>query len=179
MNLGGGNLQWNDFIDQSIFAADICPGAAGDMRDADMHIRINSLAEGEGAFSLSLVNIREQRDDAHPFMREMSERTPSNDAGTGGENLPTRQKNALRLLLAKPRISPEEVAALDYRILERAPGIGKKGMDIIRAWLNSYGHDVSGIPLVTVSQRDVQRTKKVAQAIDYLRGYGYEVSRSR
>ena len=92
--------------------------------------------------------------------------------------LPTRQKNSLRLLLAKPVITPEEVAALDYRSLERAPGVGKQSIDIIRAWLNSHGYDLSHIPTNTTNTRGVQRKRKLERAIDYLRGHGYEVRRS-
>jgi hypothetical protein len=123
--------------------------------------------------------LRELRNDVLPTVPEMTDCTTSNDVDSPIDVLPTRQKNALRLLLNKPSISPEEVAALDYRVLERAPGVGMKGIAIIRAWLNRYGHDVSGVPKATVSRRDVQRSKKLAQAIDYLRWHGYEVSRSR
>ena len=93
--------------------------------------------------------------------------------------LPTRQKNALRLLLDKPVITPEEVAVLDYRSIERAPGVGKQSIDIIRAWLNSYGLELSGLPAATVKPRVLQRKRKLERAIDYLRWHGYEVHRSR
>ena len=102
------------------------------------------------------------------------------DSGAAsGVLLPTRQKNALRLLLDKRVITPEEVALLDYRTVERAPGIGKNSLDVIRAWLNSSGLDLRGLPMATVSQRTVQRARKLERAIDYLRWHGYEVHRSR
>ena len=103
---------------------------------------------------------------------------PLNGADSGVV-LPTRQKNALRLLLDKRVITPEEVASLDYRSVERAPGVGKNSLDIIRAWLNSYGLDLRGLPMATVNQRTVQRTRKLERAIDYLRWHGYEVHRLR
>ena len=76
-------------------------------------------------------------------------------------------------------ITPEEVAALDYRTIERAPGVGKQSIDIIRAWLNSYGLELSGLPAVTANPRVQQRKRKLERAIDYLRWHGYEVHRSR
>lgn len=97
----------------------------------------------------------------------------------GPPELPTRQKNALRLLLDKPVITPEEVATLDYRAVERAAGVGKNSLAIIRAWLNSHGLDLRGIPDVSVSGRAAQRKRKLERAIDYLRWHGYEVHRSR
>ena len=93
--------------------------------------------------------------------------------------LPTRQKNALRLLLDKPSFTPEEVAAINYRILERAPGIGKNSLAIISAWLRRCGYELKGPPAVTVNPREVQRLRKLERAIDYLHGNGYEVRRSR
>ena len=112
-------------------------------------------------------------------MAEMNDCTPLSDGQSAAHELPTRQKNALRLLLSKPVISPEEVAKLDYRVLERAPGVGKKSIDIIRAWLNSQGFEITGLPESTVNQRVVQRKRKLERAIDYLRWHGYEVHRSR
>ena len=55
-------------------------------------------------------------------------------------DLPTRQKNALRLLLGKASFTAEEVAAIDYRVIERAPGVGKNSLAIINAWLGTYGY---------------------------------------
>jgi len=93
--------------------------------------------------------------------------------------LPTRQKNALRLLLDKPSFTPEEVAAINYRILERAPGIGKNSLAIISAWLKGCGYELRGLPTMTVNPREAQRLRKLERAIDYLHGNGYEVRRSR
>ncbi len=94
-------------------------------------------------------------------------------------HLPTRQRNALRLLLDKPSVSPEEIARLDYRALERAPGVGKTSIAIIRAWLNAHGYELSGLPAGASSLRERQRKRKLERAIDYLRWHGYEVRRAR
>ena len=93
--------------------------------------------------------------------------------------LPTRQRNALRLLLEKSEISPAEIAALDYRLLERAPGIGRSSITIIRAWLNSHGYELTGQPKPPPSHRVDQRQRKLERAIVYLRWHGYEVHRAR
>ena len=93
--------------------------------------------------------------------------------------LPTRQKNALRLLLAKPVIRPEEVAMLDYRVIERAPGVGRHSLEIIRAWLRAHGYELNGPPLLVPDQRRLQRQRKLERAINYVRDHGYEVRRSR
>ena len=110
-------------------------------------------------------------------MSELSDCHPAN--GSGFAALPTRQKNALRLLLDKPSFSPEEIAALNYRILERAPGIGKNSLAIISAWLKSHGYELKGLPVAVVNRREAQRLRKLERAIDYLHGNGYEVRRPR
>ena len=112
-------------------------------------------------------------------MHDMTACKSSGDSGSAIMDLPTRQKNALRLLLDKRVITPEEVALLDFRSVERAPGIGKNSLDIIRAWLKSFGLDLRGVPTATSNQRTAQRTRKLERAIDYLRWHGYEVHRSR
>lgn len=130
-----------------------------------------------------LESINDRRDaalarQAREFrMSELSDCKP----GSGGAlaALPTRQKNALRLLLNKPSFTPEEVAAIDFRVLERAPGIGKNSLSIIAAWLKGYGYELKGLPSLTVKPREAQRQRKLERAIDYLHWHGYEVHRSR
>ncbi|MFZ4538432.1 hypothetical protein [Propionivibrio sp.] len=102
----------------------------------------------------------------------------SGSTDSGIDLLPTRQKNALRLLLNKASFTPEEIAAIDFRVLMRAPGIGKNSITIIRTWLNSHGYEISTLPTTTVNQRSAQRIRKLERAIDYLRWHGYEVRRS-
>jgi hypothetical protein len=102
---------------------------------------------------------------------------PDCKPGNGGDvvTLPTRQKNALRILLDKPNFTPEEIASIDYRTLERAPGVGKNSVAIIGAWLRSHGQELKGLPVAAVNQREVQRQRKLERAIDYLHWHGYEV----
>jgi len=104
---------------------------------------------------------------------------PSRSSESVTPDLPTRQNNALRLLLSKPVITPEEVARLDYRVIERAPGVGKNSLAIIRAWLSGHGLELSGLPGPLPDQRRRQRQRKLERAIDYVRDHGYEVLRNR
>ena len=156
------------------------------MHETDNVIRKNSLEQVRLALSLSpilncsrIAKLLRQCGESLSAVAEMNDCTLLSDAQSAADELPTRQKNALRLLLSKPVISPEEVAKLDYRVLERAPGVGKKSIDIIRAWLNSQGFELTGLPESTVNQRVVQRKRKLERAIDYQRWHGYEVHRSR
>ena len=102
----------------------------------------------------------------------------SNESVPFVEDLPTRQKNALRLLLGKAVITAEEVARLDCRAIERAPGIGKNSLRIIQGWLNGQGYELTGQLDPVISKRLVQRQRKLERAIDYLRENGYEVRRT-
>jgi hypothetical protein len=111
-------------------------------------------------------------------MSESPDCKPLIDAHSVAPSLPTRQKHALCLLFDKPNFTPEEVAALDYRTLERAPGIGKNSLALIRAWLNSNGYEMPSLPPPPPNQRDAQRQRKLERAIDYLRWNGYEVHHS-
>lgn len=110
-------------------------------------------------------------------MSELGDCKPASDSAPAA--LPTRQRNALRLLLDKPSFTPAEIAAINYRVLERAPGIGKNSLAIISAWLRSYGYELKGLPAVVVNPREAQRLRKLERAIDYLHGNGYEVHRPR
>lgn len=89
--------------------------------------------------------------------------------------LPTRQRNALCHLLDRPTFTPEEVARLDYRTLERASGVGKQSVEIIRSWLRHHGLDLSGRPTMPARPRVEQRKRKLERAIKFLREQGYEV----
>lgn len=103
----------------------------------------------------------------------MPEETDQKTAEAGC--LPTRQRNALCHLLDRPTFTPEDVARLDYQMLERASGIGKHSVEIIRAWLKHYGYDLSGRPTTPARPRVEQRKRKLERAIKYLREQGYEV----
>lgn len=53
--------------------------------------------------------------------------------------LPTLQQNALRKIFDRPEFSPAEVAALGYRRLQQAEGIGQNCLQAISAWLQAHG----------------------------------------
>src|SRR5574343_1241124 len=61
--------------------------------------------------------------------------------------LPTLQRNALRKIFDRPDFLPEEVAALGYKRLQQAEGIGNKGLAAITAWLKGYGFELPPPPL--------------------------------
>lgn len=93
--------------------------------------------------------------------------------------LPTRQRNALRMLLNKPDILPQEIAALDRRMLERAPGVGRKSLELIEAWLQSHGYALVNENGGAAYRRQARRQRRLEQAIDLLRQHGYEVRQPR
>ena len=89
----------------------------GDHFEADMVIRINSLMRKRLPFSLTAIDIQK-------VLLIMRGRCDSKGLAGGDcpcALLPTRQRNALRLLLDKRIFTPEEIAALDYHVVERAP----------------------------------------------------------
>ena len=89
--------------------------------------------------------------------------------------LPTRQMNALRHLLDRAQVAPEEVARLGFGVLERAPGVGRQSIEVIRVWLRKHGLDLQGQARETHRLRDAQRQHKLEQAVRLLQKYGYEV----
>lgn len=91
--------------------------------------------------------------------------------------LPTLQRNALRKIFDRPQFTPEEVAALGYRRLQQAEGIGAKGLSAITGWLEAHGYQ---LPLPTppaggssVVPKKTRRT--IEMAVRLLRTHGYEV----
>jgi hypothetical protein len=91
-------------------------------------------------------------------------------------SLPTRERNALRGLFDKPEFSVDEVLAVDYRVIRRLPGVGPKGIEHIRQWIESHGRrpvhwpqnkTAHGLPAATL-----QRLESAARL---LRRHGYEV----
>jgi len=118
-----------------------------------------------------------------PMADEMSDYPSARD--TGGKpaaaaamnELPTLQRNALRKIFDRPQFTPEEVAAVGYRRLQQAEGIGAKGLSAITAWLAVHGLQ---LPLPTppaggpsVVPRKTRRT--IEMAVRLLRTHGYEV----
>jgi len=91
--------------------------------------------------------------------------------------LPTLQRNALCKIFDRPEFKPEEVAALGYRRLQQAEGIGQKGLAEITAWLNSHGFELKAIepPVVTSQPLQKKARKNIEQAVRLLRTHGYIV----
>lgn len=95
--------------------------------------------------------------------------------------LPTLQRNALRKLFDRPEFSPQEVYELGFRRLQRADGIGDKGLLTIVAWLKAQGLELlppapppdppPGIP------EEIQQN--INGALRLLRIHGYRVQRAR
>lgn len=102
-------------------------------------------------------------------------------AGAGGaaamNELPTLQRNALRKIFDRPHFLPDEVAALGYRRLQQADGIGAKGLSAITEWLKAHGHDLQPPPLSAATQGAVAKKSRrtIEMAVRLLRTHGYEV----
>ncbi|MBS1154573.1 MAG: hypothetical protein H6R07_497 [Proteobacteria bacterium] len=92
------------------------------------------------------------------------------------DTLPTRQRNALRILLEKSNFTPEDVAGLSYRRLLKSPGIGRKGMTIIRAWLAESFLDLADLPAERQTTKNHVESKRLQNAIHILESHGYEVT---
>ena len=93
-------------------------------------------------------------------------------SGESENQLPTLQMNALRKLLSRPEFTPEEVAALGYRKLKKAEGIGNKGLENIVQWLHRFGLEVAGDPPATAKPA---RARRLEQALTLLQANGYTV----
>lgn len=91
--------------------------------------------------------------------------------------LPTLQRNALCKIFDRPEFKPEEVAALGYRRLQQAEGIGQKGLAEITAWLNSHGFELKALepPPGAVQPVEKKARKNIEQAVRLLRTHGYIV----
>jgi len=97
-------------------------------------------------------------------------------AGSVANQLPTLQRNALRKIFDRPEFTPEEVAALGYRRVQQAEGIGNKGLAAITAWLRRYGYDLK-VPdpdeaAPTIRSRN---RRNIEMAVRLLRTHGYVV----
>ncbi|MDB5814181.1 MAG: hypothetical protein JWN23_1298 [Rhodocyclales bacterium] len=90
--------------------------------------------------------------------------------------LTTRELNALRVALDKRHISVEDVAMLDYASVTRVPGLGRKSIANIRAWLADQGrslcNDIDANANAAPSDGDM---RSVQRAIAYLHERGYTV----
>lgn len=90
-------------------------------------------------------------------------------------DLSTMQRNALRQLFERHEFTPEEVAQLDYRCVERLPKVGKKGIGAIRVWLAQYGYDLRNVPEQNGEQLEQRLRLRLDQAVRLLVKHGYRV----
>lgn len=96
---------------------------------------------------------------------------------SAANQLPTLQRNALRKIFDRHEFTPEEVAALGYRRLQQAEGIGNKGLAAITEWLGLHGFElkppeVAGLPRQPLPKR-IRRN--IESAVRLLRTHGYVV----
>jgi hypothetical protein len=99
----------------------------------------------------------------------------SGGASTGALNrLPTLQRNALRKIFDRVEFTPAEVAALGWRRLQQAEGVGQKGLQAIGAWLKEYGYELQ--PPETPDRDKLlpgKTRRNIEQAVRLLRTHGY------
>lgn len=100
-----------------------------------------------------------------------------NSVASAVKQLPTLQRNALRKIFDRAEFSPEEVAALGYRRLQQAEGIGQKGLTTITAWLKDYGYELEAIPVPPPKERPGTKKARlnIEHAMHLLRTHGYVV----
>ena len=119
--------------------------------------------------------------DLTPGRGPATETAPGGDGGPAAgahRRLPTLQQNALRKIFDRHEFTAEEVARLGQRRLQRAEGIGRKGLLTIVAWLREQGYELlAEVPNARAreagsSSKDL---KKIQKAMRVLRTHGYEV----
>lgn len=90
-----------------------------------------------------------------------------------------REANALRRLMNKAEIKPEDVAQLGLGRLERAPGLGTKGLERVLFWLEQHGCELR--PAAKHEQPDTSRQERILrrleQAQHLLEHWGWQVKR--
>jgi hypothetical protein len=103
----------------------------------------------------------------------------SAEATADARRLPTLQRNALRKLLNRPEFTPEEVFELGYRRIQRAEGIGEKGLQCVLSWLKA--HDLELQPPAPPPDLSLKLPAEVKRningAVRLLRTHGYRVRR--
>jgi hypothetical protein len=90
--------------------------------------------------------------------------------------LTTRELNALRVALDKRHVSVEDVATLDYAHVIRIPGLGRKSLANIRAWLAEQGRSLCNDSGANIdAELDGSDVRNIQRAIAYLNERGYTV----
>lgn len=95
--------------------------------------------------------------------------------------LPTLQRNALCKLFGRSTFTPQEVFALGYRRLQRAEGIGHKGLQAIIEWLAAHGLVLAppSVPADPPPEVPAEIQRSINGAVRLLRHHGYRVQRTR
>lgn len=94
--------------------------------------------------------------------------------------LPTLQRNALRRIFDRHDFAPDEVARLGHHRLERADGIGRKGLATILEWLRGQGYELATESRSTHSRELLASLKdrnRLEKAMRILKTHGYTVQR--
>jgi hypothetical protein len=114
-------------------------------------------------------------------MSEEGDCPSSANATSPMKKLPTLQRNALCKIFDRPQFKPEDVAALGYRRLQQAEGIGQKGLVEITAWLKSYGFELkpSEADMAGRQQAPKKTRKNIEMAVRLLRTHGYLVQQAK
>jgi hypothetical protein len=89
--------------------------------------------------------------------------------------LSTRELNALRVALDKRHVSVDDVATLDYGRLIRVPGLGRKSIANIRAWLAEQGRSLCNDRGERADDGSDEEVRNIRRAISYLLEHGYTV----
>ena len=101
---------------------------------------------------------------------------PSTAGMAAANQLPTLQRNALRKIFDRPAFTPEEVAALGYRRLQQAEGIGNKGLAAITAWLQQHGFELNPPDSHDSPPKIHKKNRRnIEMAVRLLRTHGYIV----
>ncbi|WP_047391716.1 hypothetical protein [Chitinibacter sp. ZOR0017] len=87
--------------------------------------------------------------------------------------LTRRQVNALLSFTQQDVLLPHQIAKLSYRKLLAVPGLGDKGIALVRAWLQRHQLPVNHIPLEKPRLRRVSR--QLDQAYRLLHEHGYQI----
>ena len=98
-----------------------------------------------------------------------------------GPRLPTLQRNALCKLFNRHEFTPADVYALGYRRLQKAEGVGHKGLLAIIEWLAFHGFDLTppALPADPPPEVPPEVQRSINGAVRLLRRHGYRVQRTR
>ncbi len=90
-------------------------------------------------------------------------------------SLSTMQRNALSQFFGRKEFTLEEVAELDYCVVSHLPKVGRKGITVIRCWLQQYGLDLKNLPDYDNSHVNQRLNQRLQNAARLLQKHGYRV----